>query len=262
MGNKESGLQLLAGVFEALPEDLRTQAKTVFESEQAAKAVDVLGAGALRHDDYSRQADKARQTQEAAEARQAELEAWFAPRKAVLTKYDELVEAGTIKPGDPLPLQTPSADITKPNGSTPDLSKVVTQDDFRAAQGDVLGLFAVVTPMVARHLHEFNEVLDVESLLKHPKVHQVGLKAVYEEVYRDRYQKKTEEAEQARVAKLRTEIEADVRKQYANTNFPYPVRPSGSPLDGLEAKQAKDGSGASLDMAVTEYERLVAARPL
>lgn len=105
------------------------------------------------------------------------------------------------------------------------------------------------------HFAKFNEIPDLEPLLKHPQIAHVGLLGVYELVHKDRLAVHATDA--AKKAEEVIRLDERQKVQAAQAQMPYPVPTgsgSGSPLDGL-ATGAKDSVA---DAAVAHYNRLQA----
>ena len=86
-----------------------------------------------------------------------------------------------------------------------------------------------------------------------------SLQDAYQEKYGERLQAKYKEAEDKRI---NDEVEKRLGERIKQTTstHPFPLRAESSPLDVLSTK---DGPAAhTLDSAVAEYERLVAAKRL
>src|SRR5678815_6121002 len=75
--NAEVGKSFLAGVIAALPEGLRAQAQAAFDDAQAQAALDALGAGVKRQEDYSRGMDEARAEKQRALETYNQNKAWY-----------------------------------------------------------------------------------------------------------------------------------------------------------------------------------------
>lgn len=255
----DNGLRLMAGALEKLPAELQAQVKTFADSEQGKALIEYLGEHGLRQDEFSRKLDEnraqqqaAKVAQEAADAEMARLNEWYATRQAALAEYDRLkaeydrlAQAST---GQPPPKVPPALDP----------SKFVTIDQLKEVEQEALAVMTLVPFLSAKHYAEFGEVLDPKALLAHPKVREVGIGGVYEEVYKDRYAQKAQQAATVKEEQIRADERAKVLKESAQ--FPYPVRPTsgiGSPLDALEAKQE---NSSLVEAAAAEYERLQSLR--
>lgn len=196
--------------------------------------------------------------------RETALEKWHGELAGWRTQNLELVELGATakkagwKPGTPA--TTPPA----PGVPTPAAPEnVVTTDQFREHTTNMeqafLGFQAAQNQLMREHHTMFKEILDITPLLSHPRIREIGLAAVYQDVHKDRLA-----AHQAATVKTAEDaIRADERKKVleAQAQMPYPVAGSvgsGSPLDAIgNAAAAKDVVGA----AASHYTRLQAERP-
>lgn len=109
-----------------------------------------------------------------------------------------------------------------------------------------------------RHFDTFGQMLDIEPLLRHPSIKDVGIKGVYELVHKDALAAKATELATAAENRIRADERAKVLASSAT--MPYPIQGSltpGSPLDSLKPSAGNDGL---VDAATAEYARLQAAR--
>jgi hypothetical protein len=262
MGAFESGQSFMAGVLAKLPAELQAQAKTVFESAEAKDAVTLIGDSTLARSDYSRSMDQLRDKEQALTDYYTRLDGWYQENKAVLDG------ARTTPPaGDPTPPATPPA--TPPNGtgvlSAADIRRIA-DDAVNEAGRDYIAVTAFLTTQGARHSHLFGEPLDMTELVSNPKLGKpvygqpgrvYSLQDAYLEKYGERISAKQKEAEDKRINDEVDKRLADRLKQTTSVH-PFPLRQESSPLDVLSTK---DGSAQhTLDSAVAEYERLVAAK--
>lgn len=131
------------------------------------------------------------------------------------------------------------------------------QEHMRNERASFLGFSRDQNLITRDHYDKFKEIVDLEPLLRHPKIAEVGLMGVYELVHKDRLDKFKADAQTAHDTQVAEEA---VRKhQEAQAQMPYPSPTgagSGSPLDALTTG-AKDGL---VDAATTHYNRLVQER--
>lgn len=253
MANKgaDAGKAFLAGVLSKLPPELRGEAEKVFGAAEFQTAV---GDGVLAQSDYTRLQDELRAQKEALDARAAELQ----QRDEGLTQYHEqltdwysrnkpIVEAALKgKPAGGDPPKTPE---TPPSG--------FTEKDFEermaAERAAYLGYDRDKSQITREHYNRFKEIVDIDPLLHHPKIREVGLLGVYELVHKDRLEKYEADRKAEAEAKIRADERQKTLAEQASMPYPTPTGiGSGSPLDALKPA----GTQPVVDAAVAEYNRL------
>jgi hypothetical protein len=265
MGAFESGQSFIAGVLAKLPAELQAQAKAVFDAAEAKDAVTLLGDGTLARSDYSRNMDTLREKETSLTEYYQKLDGWYKDNEAALKAARE----GAVRPGngngngdhppagDKPALQTPAVTAAE--------MRKIADDAINEAGRDYIAVSGFIATQAGWHQHVFGEPLDMTELVNNPKlgrpiVGQPGrvfsLQDAYHEKYGERIAAKNKEAEDKR-------INDEVDKRFAertrqSAGQPFPLRSEASPLDVLTTK---DGTAAhTLDSAVAEYERLVAAK--
>jgi hypothetical protein len=264
MGAFESGSTFLAGVLAKLPPEQRAQAEAVFNNAEAKEAVTLLGDSVLARSDYSRNMDQLREKEQALTEYYTRLDGWYKDNEAALAAArarpveQPRVDPPVVQPGQPrTDLQTPAV--------TPAEMKRIAEDAINEAGRDYIAVSAFLTTQGAWHSHVFGEPLDMTELVNNPKLGRpvlgqpgrvFSLQDAYQEKYGDRIAAKNKEAEEKR---FNDEVDRRYNERVrANASQPFPLRSESSPLDVLSTK---DGPAAhTLDTAVAEYERLVAAK--
>lgn len=248
----ETGKSLADLVLAKLPESLRAEASKIFTAPEAADALVELGARGLAQSELSRQLDSLREKEAQVLEDYNKNVAWFEENKPKLDRLP-ILEAenarlkGTPPPAAP-PEPPPATGLTKE-----DLDKILLERDRGYA--NVLGLGIEVG---AKHLHLFGEPPDMRGVIELAGKKGLSLEAAYQEKYGERLAAKAKEAEDARINKIVEERVSTERKKFAES--PYPLRnASPSVLDILENPNDKPANH-TVDSAVAEYERLVAAR--
>jgi hypothetical protein len=265
MGAFESGQSFLAGVLAKLPESQRAQAQAIFEAAEAKDAVVLLGDGALARSDYSRSMDSLREKEQALNEYYVRLDGWYSDNKATL----DAVRSNGNGGGDPAPAREPAPAQPAAGGNlafTQDDIRRIANDAVNEAGRDYIAVSAFLATQGARHSHLFGEPLDMTELVANPKLGKpiygqpgrvYSLQDAYLERYGERIQAKQKEAEDKRI---NDEVDKRLSERLKQTSsgHPFPLRQESSPLDVL---QTKDGPAQhTLDSAVAEYERLVAAK--
>jgi len=108
------------------------------------------------------------------------------------------------------------------------------------------------------HRQNFKETLNVNDLVRHPQIGELGVRGVYELVHKDKLEKMRADAVTAR----EEEIRADERRKIASTgpvDMPYPMGGEGSPLDALSLDPAARPKGDPA-AAARMYDQLVSGR--
>lgn len=259
MGAKESGQTFLAGVLAKLPEADRAAAQAIFGKPEAEAAVVLVGEGALARPDYSKHMDDLTKKTGELDARQTELNEWFAANEAALKEYLTIKpEYDKLKGTTPLVPKPPVAGLTKEE----------IDEQLEARDRSFAGALALSMNLASRHLHMFNEPLDTSELLANPKLGRpidgqpgrvFGLQEAYDEKHGARVTAKHTDAETARINKMVDEKVAEKLKG-VNSQHPFPLRdPNPSPLDAL-ADTTRKTADYSVDSAIAEYERLQQTR--
>jgi hypothetical protein len=267
MGAFESGQSFLAGVLAKLPEEKRAQAQTIFEAAEAKDAVTLMGDGALARSDYSRSMDTLREKEQALNEYYTRLDGWYQDNKGALDAARTGANGGGG--GDPTPPQgQPSASPPLSAGGmlTPAEIRRIADEAVNEAGRDYIAVTAFLTTQGARHSHLFGEPLDMTELVANPKLGKpiygqpgriYSLQDAYLEKYGERIAQKQREAEDKRINDEVDKRLAD-RLKATTSVHPFPLRQESSPLDVLQTE--KGPAQHTLDSAVAEYERLVAAK--
>jgi hypothetical protein len=262
----DAGKSFLAGVFAKLTPEQRTQAEAIFASADANAALEVIGTGALAQPEISRQLDSLKTQREELDARQQELEDWFAPNKAALEEYVTMKpEFDRLKAGG-----GGGGGHKDDHKETSGMTKEEIAASLEARDRAFAGALALTMDLSARHYAMFSEPLNTTELLADPKLGTVidratgkvyGLQDAYAAKHGERVQTKATEAETARINKLVDEqVKERLKTMPQNQSHPFPLRDSSpSPLDALADTQRKT-TDYSVDSAVAKYEELSQTR--
>jgi autotransporter translocation and assembly factor TamB len=109
------------------------------------------------------------------------------------------------------------------------------------------------------HYAQFGKVLDANLLLKDKRVQQLGIRGVYQDVFKEDLAAKAKAAEDAKIEVIRKEERDKIRAEMANAQAPYPVTGNEpSTLDALEAARAgtQVPVGKTVEQMAGEYVRL------
>jgi hypothetical protein len=267
MGAFESGQSFLTGVLAKLPQEQRAQAEAIFNAAEAKDAVILLGDSTLARSDYSRSMDQLREKEQALTDYYTRLDGWYTENKAALDGA-RAAGGGNGHRADPDPTPDPGA---RPGAGgmvslTQDDVRRIAADAVNEAGRDYIAVSAFLATQGARHSHLFGEPLDMTELVANPKLGKpvygqpgrvYSLQDAYLERYGERIQKKQQEAEDKRI---NDEVDKRLGEKLKQTSsgHPFPLRQESSPLDVLTTKEGP--AAHTLDSAVAEYERLVAAK--
>lgn len=174
-----------------------------------------------------------------------ELTEWYGTNKAV-------IEAAKGN-------KRPNGDSNPPKEVPPG---VITEEKFGELIGGeraaFLGFSRDQNLVTREHFLKFGEIVDLEPLLQHPQIAQVGLKGVYELVHKDRLDKWKTDSTAAEHKKIADEAVKKFQESQAQMPYPSPTGVgSGSPLDALQAKGTPD---SLVDAASQHYQRLQSER--
>lgn len=249
----------MAGILAKItdPDQRRKAEEGVATLKQVAPVVQALGDGVAGQSEIDRQLQTLTAQRDDLTTRQAdiddrearmqtwhtELSNWYADQKAALARAKAHPPTGD-------PAADPAA---KPSGFTEDTftERIGTE---RAA---FLGFSRDQNQITREHFTKFGEIVDLEPLLKHPSIGQVGLLGVYELVHKARLTDWTTKQATAAEDTIRADERQKIQAQMASMPYPTPTGAgSGSPLDALTVGK-KDGV---VDEAAAHYSRLVAER--
>jgi hypothetical protein len=238
---------------------VRAQAQAAFESAEAKDAVTMIGDSTLARSDYSRHMDTLREKEQALNDYYTRLNGWYAENQDALATARGGAPDPTAHPANPNPQPQPNSTLD------PAAIRRIAEEAVNDAGRDYIAVSAFIATQGDWHRHVFNEPLDMTELVQNPKlgrpiIGQPGrvysLQDAYQEKYGDRLVARQKEAEDKRI---NDEVEKRVLdRTRASASQPFPLRSESSPLDVLSTK---DGPAQhTLDSAVAEYERLVAAK--
>lgn len=247
----ESGKAFLASVLAKLPENLRADAEKALTAPEAADALTVIGDGVLARADYSKKMDDLASKEAVVLEDFERNQTWFEQNKERLGKVETLEETIAKLQGQPPP--KPEEKVVPATGVTADdVMKIVNEQ----AQG-FAGVLGISTTLTAKHLRDFNEVLDMNQVIAHATKKKVSILDGYKDLFAEQIKAKADAEEKARIDKLVEERLGEEKKKFAGQ--PFPLRnQQPSVLDVIEQKG--DPSKYTVDEAVAEYERLQSAK--
>lgn len=229
---------------------------TLITIEPAAGA---FGDGVLAQSELSRKLDDLRTQQQALETQRTQLQAederlqtWHTQLTDWKAANDEALawakahrtgngNGGTPKAGD--------------KGAAPTTGITAEQltETLQAERAGYLGYERDRSKITREHFAKFNEIVDVEPLLTHPRIAELGLIGVYQLIHKDRLEKYDTDKRAADEERIRADERTKVLAQQAQMPYPTPTGAgSGSPLDALQPSKAD----SVVDAATAHYQRL------
>jgi hypothetical protein len=235
----------LTGILAHVPEAERGKAETELQA---------LEDGGLRQNDYSRLAAEAKAEKDRFDQLYQSNLAWLEERKEGLQELDTL--------------RAKVADLEKrPATGAVELPKdVITEkvlgDRIDVLERQALGAITEFNTLSLQHYQNFGEVLDLNRLMSDKRVQQIGLRGVYQDLYKDQIKAKTDAAQAARDEAIREEGRKAERERLAGAQHPYPVSGNEpSALDAIEAARGgKQVTVTSVDDMAANYSRLSSER--
>ena len=242
------GREFFSQVAQHLPDDLRAGFETFLASgdQNAQNVLATIGDGTLRQDAFSREMDGLRQTKTALEQWRDQLQQWA-------------VDQGATTPTDmtAAPRATPAATPAASGGLTREQTLELFQGEMGRREVYFAKYVADATLLATRHFQQFGEVLDINSILAHPKLGELQLEGAYRDLHKDKIAAKSAaEADKARDDLKRQVREELLAEQGTQSALPYPIGDGSSPLDHL----GKDPAQYTPEAAAALYRQLVSTR--
>lgn len=180
-----------------------------------------------------------------------ELQGWYQSNKTALEEY-KVLKAGGRGSTQPGTGTQPASGATPPGLTAEQLNEQIGTE--RAA---FLGFQRDQNQITREHFTKFQEIVELEPLLRHPRIAELGLTGVYELVHKDRLSKFQEDAAKKREDEIRADERRKTLEGQASMPYPSPTGVgSGSPLDALQPANKEP----VVDAAVAHYNRLQAER--
>jgi len=257
----------LTGLVALVPEGPgRDQAQAIFASLGTAEtAAEYVASHVLRQEDYSRSMNEGK---EATTKKQSELDAlvtslqgergrldeWWKVNEPVLKEAKALKDAGKWPTATtPTPVPTVVDPLKPAPTPTPtDANRPLTQADLDARLKqfgeEALPIMSMIPKLSLEHFKTFEEVLDVDTLTRHPKLPELGLMGVYKEVYKEKLDKIEADAETAKIDAAKEEGRKEAREEILKSSGPpyaFMGQTPTAPIDLLE--QPADVQKAAVD---------------
>jgi hypothetical protein len=175
---------------------------------------------------------------------------WHKDNKAAIEEAARLKADPNYRPNaNPNPAPNPAP----PTGFTEE----VFAEKMQGERAAFLGFSRDQNLLTRQHYAKFSEIVDLEPLLRHPKIAEVGLVGVYELVHKDRLDKWKTDTDKAAEDRIRADERQKVLESQAQMPYPPPTGAgSGSPLDAL----TPGNKDSVVDAATAHYARLQAER--
>lgn len=263
-----AGKTFLAGVLAKLSAEDRAKGEAALQQLEAlgsGAVITAIGDGTLAQGDFSRQSDELRQQSERLETQRQELDQrdqalaeWHSNLTGWYTRNKEIIDSasngrnpdGTFKPRTPAPTPAPAP---QPSG----LTEEQFNERMAGERAAFLGFSRDQNQLMREHHTRFGEILDIEPLLRHAQIAQVGLMGVYGLVHKERLDKWQADQQAKHDKEVADKAVQAFRESQHQMPYPTPTGVgSGSPLDALETK----GVQPVVDAAVSHYNRLQAER--
>lgn len=253
------GKAFLDQVLGKLPEADRAAVSAALTKPEAEAALKTVGEGVLMRSDYSKVMDEVTKSKAELDAELARLTdvnrqqtAWYETNKPLLELGKKAKDSGWEGAGR-------TTDDLKEPVKLPD--NVITKDALDAREQEAAGYMEYITRLGLTHLQTFGEILDVTALRRDPRAAKVGIQGVYDAIYGPKIQEKQSAAEKARIDKLVADgVAEQLRKTGSRPPYPTGANDEVSPLDALEAAQAKH-TGADAQELADEYLAIVSRPP-
>lgn len=264
MAKRDEGKRYKEELLKLIPEDKRAAVAEAL-GEQVE---DHLGEHVMMRSDYSKKLDEVRDAATKVNAYNDSLTNWYTQNQNALVEAARLKEAALTTPA-PSASNEPSGD----DYTTSDAVKKMTanmisrdeagrilQDQLAKQANDIWGITSSVAKLSAMHMQNFNEVLDPEAVKDFALKNRVQLDAAYNAMFRERYDKKAEEAAAKKQEDLEKKIRAKVEDEFraSNPQMPYSVSNEASLSPILSAMKAKDQKTTEhgVNAALDEYYRM------
>lgn len=252
----ELGKQFMDELVGKLPAGQQDAVRQALSSPEAAAALELAGSRLSPLDEERQRLDEQRRQLDDRNKKLDDwhnrLGKWKTDTEAAFVERDKKLSEREANPNDP-PKNPPPAGggtaVTKE-----EIAKVV-EDLILPREAGYVSYVADATRLAVTHLQQFKETLDVASIVRHPKIGELGFEGVYNLVHKEKLDKWKADAVAADREKLKQELRAELARE-APVDMPYPIG-EGSPLDALTLDPAKRPTGDPA-AAAREYERLVA----
>lgn len=230
----------LAGVLAHVPEGDRGKVEA---------AIQALEEGGLRQSDYSRLAAEAKATQDRFEGLYSSNLEWLETRKAGLEELDGL----RLKVTELEKRPAVGADLPKDL-----LTQKQLDERIGVLEREALGAMTEFNTLALQHYQQFGEVLDLNRLMADPRAQKIGLRGVYQDLFKEPIKAKADAAQATRDEAIREEGRVAERARLASSTHPYPVSGNEpSALDAIEAARGgKQVTAVTVDDMAAAYAKL------
>lgn len=260
-GKAEIGKQFMEELLGKLPAAQQASVREVLSSPEAQAAYDYVGSRVSPLDEERTRLNELQTQLQTRESRlndwHGRLETWKTTKETEYTERERKIaerEAGGGNGNQPPPKPGPTAE---PSAMTKEDIEKTVGAVLAQREGGYIQYVADATRFASFHLQNFNEVLDVGLLVKHPKIGELGVQGVYELLNKERLDEMKTKAAAADREKLKQELRREILTEQP-VDMPYPINGEGSPLDVLSLDADKRPKGDPVT-ATRMYEQLVGA---
>ncbi len=231
--------QFLTGLLATVPDAQREQAQALFTTLGGAEAAaEHIAAHILRQEDYSRAMNETAEakTKAAGESEaligtlqeeRTRLNNWWEQNSTVLKQAKQLMDDGkwpgsTTVPVTPTtPVSTTTDPITTPDPAVRPLTAADLDDRLNKFGQDAVPVMTLIPTLIAEHGQRFpGEVLNMDPLINHVEVGKLGLRGVYELVYKAQLEAIETKTREGREETLREEGRKEVRETVLKSSGP------------------------------------------
>lgn len=248
----DTGKAFIQGVLSKITDpELRASAEKTFANEAVLTEI---GNGVEGQSEIDRQLRDLKAKTDDLTAKQADLDDRETKLDTWHTNLTGWYESNKEKLAAPVVPKTGTPTGEKPASG---LTAEQMAESIASQNAAILGFARDQNRIEREHFQKFGEIPDLDPLLHHPKIADLGLMGVYALVHKDRLDTWTAAQQKAHDDKIGAE--AVKTYQASQAQMPYPSvagAGSGSPLDALTANKSQP----VVDAAVAEYTRLQAER--
>lgn len=269
---RERGLTYVTELLALVPEGAREAVKEELNRDEI---LDHAGESVLRRADYSRHMDETKKAQEALEisikkyddlyaknivwrqenvSAAEEMKAENERYKAVLAA-DPLLGGNGEGGGDLTPAHSPAGADLKDYIKREDAEKAL-KERLEETERNGIQLMAMVSNIQARHLKDFDEVLDAQELFEHANKVGLPLPTAYQDFVKDRVEESRETAHKEALKQAHEEGRMEALK----TGAVLPHNVGNNEPTVIDVLGMKDRSEFGLSKAVDEYYDMQAAK--
>lgn len=262
-GKAELGKQFLDELKGKLPDTLRGNIDSILSSPEAQAALETVGSRVSPLDEERAELERLRTQTETTQSRltnwRGRLDTWKADMETKFTEREQQLSAREAAPASRTPDDPPPAARAGEVTMTKDEIAKIVAEVIAPREGAYVQYVADAYRFGDFHRQNFKETLNINELVQHPKIGELGVQGVYELVHKEKLEKMRTDAVAAREAEIRADERSKIAAGAA-VDMPYPMGGEGSPLDALTMDPATRPKGDPA-AAARMYDQLVSGRP-